>query len=96
MAGGIAGEPVDARIRKIYAAFGRYSDMARRGGWPVIPGGGEVVLDGTDPRAVVLRERLIAEVYLAADESDIGSIGLSGGVRRVPRVTSSRIPSCRT
>ena len=52
------------------AALARYSQIARDGGWPSIPGGGSVALGAVDSRVPALRRRLAITGDYAGTSSD--------------------------
>jgi len=51
---------------RLRAALAVYRDIARRGGWEVVPSGGALRLGDAGPRVVDLRRRLLGEGYPAA------------------------------
>ncbi|MGH7962157.1 MAG: L,D-transpeptidase family protein [Candidatus Binatia bacterium] len=51
-------QPGYVRLRQ---ALARYSDIAARGGWPLVPDGPKLYPGDRDPRIIPLRARLIAE-----------------------------------
>ena len=53
--------PPYVEYRGLVAALAHYRDIAAQGGWPAVPGKGEIALDGNDPRLSVLAARLAAE-----------------------------------
>lgn len=69
--------PPNPQYAALVAALRRYRSLGRQGGWTAIPGGGEVKLDGHDPRLPTLANRLAAENYLPAgnDSVDAGRLG---------------------
>ncbi len=70
---------------QLLAALEQYRDIALNGGWPVVPDGEVIKPDTSDPRVVVLRERLLAEQGLTAtnaQNSELYDEGLQSDVRR--------------
>lgn len=65
-------QPQDPQFRALTQALSKYRDIAARGGWPRIPDEKEIDFEG-DPRLPILRERLIAEDYLAAGAAADGA-----------------------
>jgi len=53
--------PPHAEYRRLVVALAHYRDIADRGGWPTVPDGNEIRLDGKDKRLGALIERLSVE-----------------------------------
>ena len=53
--------PPHKEYSRLRSELSHYRDLAARGGWAQIPGGSEVVLDSSDLRVRLLRERLAIE-----------------------------------
>jgi murein L,D-transpeptidase YcbB/YkuD len=58
--------PPGAGYTRLRAAFARYGEIVKRGGWPPIPAGLRLALGVTDERVRLLRARLAAEGDLHA------------------------------
>jgi murein L,D-transpeptidase YcbB/YkuD len=58
--------PSDPAYQRLVAARGRYATIVSAGGWPIVPPGKPLKPGATDPRAPVLRQRLLAEGYVEA------------------------------
>ena len=65
--------PAHRDYQALVEALARYRTIAARGGWPMIPTGSEVKLDGRDRRLHLLRERLKIEGDLAGEADDIAA-----------------------
>lgn len=72
--------PPAAGYRRLAASLARYETIAAHGGWPLVPGDGELVPGVADPREAALRERLRIEGDLQTQE--IGTTVLLEAVRR--------------
>lgn len=48
-------------VGKLHQAIQRYSELARDGGWPEVPGGPNLQIGSRDNRVILLRKRLEAE-----------------------------------
>jgi murein L,D-transpeptidase YcbB/YkuD len=64
-------QPQNRQFQALKDALSRYRDYAAKGGWPRIPDEKEIDFKG-DARLPVLRDRLIAEDYLAPDAASDG------------------------
>lgn len=73
-----------AVVGAIQAAIGRYSEIVRNGGWPVIPAQTALRIGDRDPAVIQLRQRLIVSGDLApqAPLSDAFDSYVAGAIER--------------
>jgi murein L,D-transpeptidase YcbB/YkuD len=77
-----AREPLHAGYRNLEKSLAEYRDIAAEGGWPAIPGNGEIRIDGKDARAALLVKRLSVEDPVLARISNPSRIEIVDAVKR--------------
>ena len=66
--------PPSAEYAALQAALAFYMDIDAKGGWPASHSTSEILLDGTDPRASLLRDRLSVEGYISRDVIELEAL----------------------
>src|SRR5258706_6105827 len=75
--------PAHPEYARLVQALARYRAIEEKGGWPAVPGGNEIKLDGTDARLNVLVQRLAAEDPMLAAIAAPSASDIRDSVKRV-------------
>jgi murein L,D-transpeptidase YcbB/YkuD len=74
--------PAREEYRQLVTALAFYRNVASKGGWPTLKGGGEISLEGNDSRVATLAKRLALEDPVLAGGAEASDAGIVDAIVR--------------